>query len=64
MSSHRMHFWEWTKYYIMLDTSSQNEMLTHCQYVKEIPSFLPFGSNYFDEVSIFGHYRYNMEITI
>ena len=37
MSSHRMQFWEWTKDYIMLDTSSQNEMLTHGQYVMEIP---------------------------
>ena len=37
MSSHRMCFWEWTKDYIMLDTSSQNEMLTHGQYVMKIP---------------------------
>ncbi len=40
MSPHRVHFCEWTKDYIMLDTSSQNEMLTHNQYVMEIPSVL------------------------
>ena len=40
MSSHRMQFWEWTKDYIMLDTNSENEMLTHRQYVMEIPSIL------------------------
>jgi hypothetical protein len=38
--THRMHFWEWTKNYLALDTSSQNEMLTHRQFVLEIPSFL------------------------
>src|ERR1700676_3959115 len=40
MSSHRTQFWEWTKDYIMLDTNSQNEMLTHRQFVLEISSFL------------------------
>jgi hypothetical protein len=40
MSSHRMHFQEWTKDYVALDTSSHNEMLTHHQFVLEIPSFL------------------------
>jgi hypothetical protein len=40
MSSHREHFWEWTKDYVMLDASSQNGMLTHSQFVLEIPSVL------------------------
>ena len=40
MSSHRTPFWEWTKDYVALDVGSENGMLTHRQFVLEIPSFL------------------------
>src|ERR1700691_5685259 len=40
MSSHRTPFWKWTKDYVALDVGSENGMLTHRQFVLEIPSFL------------------------
>jgi len=39
LSSHKTHFWEWTKDYLMLDASSQNEMLTHHQLCWKFPLF-------------------------